>query len=206
MSSVPDSSNNSDEQLERTPKNETGAAKSKAIWAAVGVGAVLTIGAIAIMNAIAFTPATPVVAPATEPKFTTPSIRHAPEESIADADAKQTLDKITNAEFAYIGLSADKGEAVFGNMEDLQKAKLLDTTLDRFAADTSQVIISGEGTTAHYGASSISTSGKIFYNGEMGTKPVEAITFDPADTTTEMKLKAAAEAGLSGDFDGDFTN
>lgn len=201
MSSFPDSSNNSDEQLEREPKNETGAAKSKAIWAAVGVGVVLTIGAIAIMNATAFTPAAPVVAPTAEPKSTTAQVRHAPVE-----DGVDNLDKIANAEFAYIGLSADKGEVVFGNMEDLQKAKFLDTTLDRFAADTSQVIISGEGTTAHYGASSISTSGKIFYNGEMGTKPVEAITFDPADTTTEMKLKAAAKAGLSGDFDGDFTN
>lgn len=206
MSSVPDSSNNSDEQLEREPKNETGAAKSKAIWAAVGVGVVLTIGAIAIMNATAFTPAAPVVAPTAEPKSTTAQVRHTSEESIADADAKQTLDTITLAEFKHVNIPSNNGAVIFGSMEDLKANKLLDSTSNLFAANQSQAIASGKGTTGHYGASSISTSGKIFYTGDRKTQSVEVISFDPADTTTEMKLKAAAEAGLSGDFDGDFTN
>lgn len=205
MSSVPDSSNNPDEQLERASKNETGAANSKVIWAAVGVGVALTIGAIAIMNATAFTPATPVVAPATEPKFTTPSIRHADEDK-ANADVKQTLDRITLAEFKYVNIPSNNGVVIFGNMEDLKVNKLLDSTSELFAANQSQVITSGKGSTAHYGASSISTFGKVFYTGDRKTQSVEVIRFDPADTTTEMKLKAAAEAGLSGDFDGDFTN
>lgn len=205
MSSSPDSSNNPDEQLEREPKSKTGAAKSKLIWAAVGVDVALTIGAIAIMNATVSTPVTPVVAPDTEQKSTTAQIRHADEDK-ADEEAKQTLDTIASAQAAYVGRSADKGRVTFGNMEDMQKEKLLDSASDRIVADQSGVAISGEGTTAHYGASSISTSGKVFYIGDRKTKPVEATKFDPADITVELKLKAAAEAGLSGDFDGDFTN
>lgn len=205
MSSSPDSSNNPDEQLEREPKSKTGAAKSKLIWAAVGVDVALTIGAIAIMNATVSTPVTPVVAPDTEQKSTTAQIRHADEDK-ADAEAKQTLDKITLAEFKYVDISSNKGTVTFGSMEDLKANKLLDSTSDLFAANQSQAITSGQGATAHYGASIISTSGKIFYTGERKTQPVEATKFDPADITVEMKLKAAAEAGLSGDFDGDFTN
>lgn len=205
MSSAPDSFNNSDEQLERAPKNETGVAKSKAIWAAVGVGMILTIGAIAIMNATAFTPATPVVATTAEPKSTTAQVRHTDEDK-ANADVKQTLDIITLAEFKYVNIPLNNGVVIFGNMEDLKENKLLDSTSELFAANQSQAIASGKGSTAHYGASSISPFGKVFYTGDRKTQPVEVIKFDPADITTEMKLKAAAEAGLSGDFDGDFTN
>lgn len=198
MSPVPD---NSDEQFERAPKNEASAINSKAVWAAVGIGVVISLGTVAIMNP----PLAPAVAPSEQ--TTAPNEkRGTSDEEKADEEAKQTLDTMASAQAAYVGLSADRGRVTFGSMEDMQKEKLLDPASDRVAADQSSVAISGEGNTAHYGASSISTSGKVFYIGERKTQPVEVIRFDPADTTTELKLKSAAEAGLSGDLDGDFTN
>lgn len=202
MSSVSGSSNNSDEQLKRALKNEAGAISPKVIWGALGLGAVLCLGVIVIVN----TAATPAVMPVEQSASPNEQQRYSPVEDENDEEAKQTLDAIAAAESAYVGLTADTGKVTFGSMEDLQKSKLLDPAKDRVAANQSRAIESGEGTTAHFGASSISTSGKVFYIGDRETKPVEVITFDPADTTTELKLKATAEAGLTGNLDGDFTN
>lgn len=118
------------------------------------------------------------------------------------------LDTIAAVQTSYIGRSADTGAPTFGSMEDFQTSKYSDLMPERLQVSNQvKLIASGEGANAHFGAAAVSdTTGKFFYIGDEGTKPLEVITFDPADTTIEMKLNAAAEAGLSGDFDGDFTN
>ena len=129
-----------------------------------------------------------------------------------DNAAKQQLDSVASAQAAYVGLSADKGDAKFGGgavttaagpvytYASVVKTVGADTTVTEslFNGGTGKMAVGqwGTGSGAHYAAAVKSQSGKTFFISDTKTQP--SLHDDNNAATTEAD-KATAQAGAVAD-------
>ena len=109
-----------------------------------------------------------------------------------DNAAKQQLDSVASAQAAYVGLSADKGDAKFGGgavtaTYTLTKTVGADGTVTEslFNGGTGKIGVGswGSGSGAHYAAATKSQSGKTFYISDTKTQPTDEATTASAGQT-----------------------